>query len=92
VRRERRSLQVALTASRHAAHGLNAMDPPGGDRLVVLGGKATGHFRLNDLPGTSGRLDALLRCLRAALLVSHGVRRHVSVYLVLGGDGVVLRV
>jgi tRNA (pseudouridine54-N1)-methyltransferase len=68
------------------------MDPPGGDRFVVLGGKATGHFRLNDLPGTSGRLDALLRCLRAALLVSHGVRRGAVVYLVLGGDGVVLRV
>ncbi len=68
------------------------MDPPGGDRFVVLGGKATGHFRLNDLPGTSGRLDALLRCLRAALLVSHGVRRGQWVYLVLGGDGVVLRV
>lgn len=68
------------------------MDPPGGDRLVVLGGRATGRFRINDLPGTSGRLDALLRCLRAALLVSHGVRRHVAVYLVLGGDGMVLRV
>jgi tRNA (pseudouridine54-N1)-methyltransferase len=92
VRRERRSLQAALTALRDAAHGLRAMDPPGGDRFVVLGGKATGRFRLNDLPGTSGRLDALLRCLRAALLVSHGVRRSAWAYLVLGGDGVVLRV
>ncbi|MFO0629482.1 MAG: hypothetical protein U0325_28155 [Polyangiales bacterium] len=68
------------------------MDPAGGDRFVVLGGKATGRFRLNDLPGTSGRLDALLRCLRAALLVSHGVRRGAWAYLVLGGDGVALRV
>jgi tRNA (pseudouridine54-N1)-methyltransferase len=68
------------------------MVPADGDRFVVLGGKATGHFRLNDLPGTSGRFDALLRCLRAALLVSHGVRRERWVYLVLGGDGVVLRV
>lgn len=68
------------------------MDPAGGDRFVVLGGKATGRFRLSDLPGTSGRLDALLRCLRAALLVSHGVRRGAWVYLALGGDGVVVRV
>lgn len=61
-------------------------------RFVVMGGRATGRFLLADLPGTSGRLDALLRCLRAALLVSHGVRRDTVVYLVLGGDGRVLRV
>lgn len=54
-------------------------------RYIVVGGKATGDFRLIDLPGTSGRLDALLRCLRAALLVSHGVRRDATVHLVLGG-------
>jgi tRNA (pseudouridine54-N1)-methyltransferase len=42
---------------------------------------------LVDLPGTSGRLDVLLRCLRASLLVSHGLRGDTIVYLVLlGGE------
>ncbi|HEY1958922.1 MAG TPA: hypothetical protein VGH28_25090 [Polyangiaceae bacterium] len=56
-------------------------------RFVVVGQKAiaSGEFSLDDLPGTSGRLDVLLRCVRAALLVSHGVRRDAVVYLVLGG-------
>lgn len=55
--------------------------------FVIVGAKATAapDFRLDDLPGTSGRLDVLLRCVRAALLVSHGVRRDVAVYLVLLG-------
>lgn len=53
--------------------------------FVVVGQKATAtpDFRLDDLPGTSGRLDVLLRCLRAAFLSSHGLRRDVRVYLVL---------
>lgn len=56
-------------------------------RFVIIGQTATasGDFRLDDMPGTSGRLDVLLRCIRAALLVSHGVRRGVVVYLVLNG-------
>ena len=56
-------------------------------RFVVIGQKATAspEFSLLDLPGTSGRLDVLLRCLRAALLVSHGLRRDTIVYLVLLG-------
>jgi tRNA (pseudouridine54-N1)-methyltransferase len=56
-------------------------------RFVVIGQKATasGDFSLDDLPGTSGRLDVLLRCVRAALLFSHGVRRDTVVYLVLLG-------
>ncbi len=55
--------------------------------FVIVGAKssASPDFRLDDLPGTSGRLDVLLRCVRAALLVSHGVRREVAVYLVLLG-------
>jgi len=55
--------------------------------FVIVGAKASASpdFRLDDLPGTSGRLDVLLRCVRAALLVSHGVRREVVVYLVLLG-------
>lgn len=56
-------------------------------RFVVVGRKATASpdFSLVDIAGTSGRLDVLLRCLRAALLVSHGVRKDTIVYLVLLG-------
>jgi tRNA (pseudouridine54-N1)-methyltransferase len=56
-------------------------------RLVVIGQRATSSpaFSLINLPASSGRLDVLLRCLRAALLVSHGVRRDTVVYLVLLG-------
>jgi tRNA (pseudouridine54-N1)-methyltransferase len=55
--------------------------------FVVVGSKAraSGEFLLNDIPSTSGRLDVLLRALRAGLLVSHGVRRNARVYLVLHG-------
>lgn len=53
--------------------------------FVIVGQKAvaTNDFRLDDVPGTSGRLDVLLRCLRAAFLSSHGLRQEVRVYLVL---------
>jgi tRNA (pseudouridine54-N1)-methyltransferase len=55
--------------------------------LVVIGRAAiaSGEFLPDDVPGTSGRLDVLLRCIRAALLCSHGVREDVTIYLVLGG-------
>jgi tRNA (pseudouridine54-N1)-methyltransferase len=56
--------------------------------MVIVGQKARGStgFLLDDLAGTSGRLDVLVRCVRAALLVSHGLRRDTVVYLVLLGD------
>jgi tRNA (pseudouridine54-N1)-methyltransferase len=56
-------------------------------RFVVVGRTATASsdFSLDDLPSTSGRLDVLVRCLRAGLLVSHGVRRDTVVYLLLLG-------
>jgi tRNA (pseudouridine54-N1)-methyltransferase len=56
-------------------------------RFVVLGQKATASpdFSLINLPASSGRLDVLLRCLRAALMYSHGLRRDTVVYLVLLG-------
>jgi tRNA (pseudouridine54-N1)-methyltransferase len=56
-------------------------------RFVVIGREAiaSDDFLLDDVPGTSGRLDIGLRCVRAALLVSHGLRRDVTVDLVLGG-------
>jgi tRNA (pseudouridine54-N1)-methyltransferase len=57
-------------------------------RFVILGQKAraSADFLLADIPSTSGRLDVLLRALRASLLISHGVRRDTLVYLVLLGD------
>src|SRR5688572_6116333 len=56
-------------------------------RFVVIGqtASASGDFSTEDLPSSGGRIDVLLRCVRAALLVSHGVRRDVVVYLVLRG-------
>jgi tRNA (pseudouridine54-N1)-methyltransferase len=56
-------------------------------RFVIIGqtALASGDFSLDDLASSSGRLDALLRCVRAALLVSHGLRREVLVYLILRG-------
>lgn len=63
-------------------------------RFVILGQKATASpdFSLVDIAGTSGRLDILLRCLRSALLVSHGLRRDTVVYLVLLGGPLAPRV
>jgi len=53
--------------------------------VVCAGAIASDDFSIDDVPGTSGRLDVALRCIRAALLVSHGLRRDVVVYAVLGG-------
>jgi len=62
--------------------------------FIIVGTKATASpsFSLIDLAGTSGRLDVLLRCLRSALLVSHGVRRDAVAYLVLLGGELAPRV
>jgi tRNA (pseudouridine54-N1)-methyltransferase len=56
-------------------------------RFVVVGqaAKASPDFLLVDIPSTSGRLDVLLRALRAALLYSHGVRKDSVAYLLLLG-------
>lgn len=56
-------------------------------RFVVIGQRAfaSADFLLDDLAGTSGELDVLLRGLRAALMVSHGLRQDTIVYLVLLG-------
>ncbi|HVJ21656.1 MAG TPA: hypothetical protein VM686_39900 [Polyangiaceae bacterium] len=62
--------------------------------FVVIGqtARASADFLLDDLPGSSGRLDVLLRCVRAALLYSHGLRSAVRVYLVLRGGPAAPRV
>ncbi len=60
--------------------------------FIVLGHKVplTPNFSLNDLPGSAGRLDILCRCVTAAFCLSHGIRRDVTVYLVLQNQ-IVLR-
>jgi tRNA (pseudouridine54-N1)-methyltransferase len=62
-------------------------------RFIVLGqkAKASPNFLLADIPSTSGRLDVLLHALRAALLISHGVRKDTLVYLVLLGEPAFVR-
>jgi tRNA (pseudouridine54-N1)-methyltransferase len=56
-------------------------------RFVILGQSAVADadFSIEDIPGTSGRLDVLLRCLRAGLMFSHGIRQDTIVYLCLLG-------
>jgi tRNA (pseudouridine54-N1)-methyltransferase len=63
-------------------------------RFIIVGttAKGSGEFSLDDLPSSSGRLDVLLRCVRAALLTSHGLRANVVVYLMLLGEGAAPRV
>lgn len=53
-------------------------------RFVVLGHRAASGpgFSLKDLGGTGGRIDILVRCVPAALLVSHGLREDVELYTV----------
>ncbi|MDD1748843.1 MAG: tRNA (pseudouridine(54)-N(1))-methyltransferase TrmY [Methanothrix sp.] len=57
--------------------------------FIVVGHKAitTPNFSLEDIPGTSGRLDILCRAVTAAFVLSHGIRKDVCVYLILlGGE------
>jgi tRNA (pseudouridine54-N1)-methyltransferase len=55
--------------------------------FIVVGHRATTSpdFSLEDIPGTSGRLDILCRCINSAFVLSHGIRKDVCSYLVLGG-------
>lgn len=64
-------------------------------RFVIVGrrAKSTPDFSLLDLPGTSGRLDVIVRCVRAALLCSHTIRTDTTIYLVLlGGEPRTVRI
>ncbi len=58
-------------------------------RFVVLGHEAhtVPDFSLDDLPGTSGRIDVLARCVNSTFLLSHDIRKDVELYLVLEGPG-----
>lgn len=55
--------------------------------FIIVGHKATTtpDFSLEDIPGTSGRLDILCRCINAAFVISHGIRHDVRILLVLCG-------
>lgn len=57
-------------------------------RFVVLGHRAVSSsgFSLNDLCGSAGRLDVLLRCINSAFFLSHDLRQDVELYLVLQGE------
>ncbi|HHT74712.1 MAG TPA: tRNA (pseudouridine(54)-N(1))-methyltransferase TrmY [Euryarchaeota archaeon] len=57
-------------------------------RFVVVGHKAvtSGDFKLDDLPGSAGRMDILLRCVNSAFFLSHGIRKDAEIHLVLQGE------
>ncbi len=57
-------------------------------RFVVVGHRAitSSKFNLNDLCGSAGRLDVLLRCVNSAFFLSHDLRRDVELYLILQGE------
>jgi len=56
--------------------------------FVVIGQKVCtdGRFSLNDLTGSTGRLDVLLRCINSSFMLSNDIRRDVELYLVLQGE------
>lgn len=57
--------------------------------ILVIGNRAltTPEFSLNDIPGTSGRIDILCRSINSAFLLSHGIRRDVRLHLLMRGEG-----
>jgi len=57
--------------------------------IVVIGNKAvtTPEFSLNDIPGSSGRIDILCRSVNSAFLLSHGIRRDIRLHLIMRGEG-----
>jgi len=59
-------------------------------RFAIIGHRApsNGKVNLNDLAGSSGRLDVLARAVNAALFLSHGIRKDTDITLhLMGGDG-----
>ncbi|OGS57119.1 MAG: tRNA (pseudouridine(54)-N(1))-methyltransferase TrmY [Euryarchaeota archaeon RBG_19FT_COMBO_56_21] len=57
-------------------------------RFIVIGHRAitSADFKLDDLCGSTGRLDILLRCVNSAFFLSHGIRRDVEISLMLLGE------
>ncbi|MEC8874694.1 MAG: tRNA (pseudouridine(54)-N(1))-methyltransferase TrmY [Candidatus Thermoplasmatota archaeon] len=64
-------------------------------RFAIIGHRApsSGALNLNDLAGSGGRMDVLVRAVNAALFISHGIRNdcHITLHLV-GGPGAPRRV
>lgn len=56
-------------------------------RFVVVGHRAvtSSDFNLNDLCGSAGRLDVLLRCINSVFFLSHDLRRNAELYLIFQG-------
>ena len=64
-------------------------------RFAIIGHRApsSGKINLNDLPGSSGRIDVLARAVNTALFLSHGIREDTDVTLhLMGGAGPVRRI
>ena len=57
--------------------------------ITVVGNLAftSPQFSLDDLPGSSGRIDVLCRSVNSAFLLSHGIRRDIQLHLILRGKG-----
>jgi len=55
--------------------------------FVILAHRAStdGSFNINDLCGSAGRLDGILRCINSPLFLSHGMRRDTSIHIVMLG-------
>ncbi|MBK69990.1 MAG: hypothetical protein CMB53_01135 [Euryarchaeota archaeon] len=61
-----------------------------GRRFAVIGHRApsSGKINLNDLAGSSGRLDVLARAVNTGLFLSHGIRNDTDIVLhLMGGPG-----
>ena len=64
-------------------------------RFAIIGHRAQskGKLNLNDLAGSAGRLDVLLRAVNTSLFISHGIRKDTEITLHLqGGPGQIRRV
>ncbi|MEW5760890.1 MAG: tRNA (pseudouridine(54)-N(1))-methyltransferase TrmY [Candidatus Thermoplasmatota archaeon] len=57
-------------------------------RFIVLGHETitSSNFNLNDLSGSTGRLDILLRAVNSAFFISHGIRKDTELFLILLGE------
>jgi tRNA (pseudouridine54-N1)-methyltransferase len=56
--------------------------------FIIVGHKAvtSGEFPLNDMPGSAGRIDILVRCVNSAFFTSFNIRRDTRIILVLLGE------
>tara|TARA_B100002051_G_C16644165_1_gene590290 strand:+ start:131 stop:724 length:594 start_codon:yes stop_codon:yes gene_type:complete len=64
-------------------------------KFAIIGHRAQskGKLNLNDLAGSAGRLDVLLRAVNTSLFISHGIRHDTEITLHLqGGPGPIRRV